>query len=222
MNASTFDRLVQAASRARTRRQSVLAVSAAALGTLTAGGSRVRASGAGKKNRKKCGKQVGQCEDVVREYCARFGDGGTACRENVLPCCQSLERCNARSSIQCLIERLPAVFPSDRALKANLVSIEPDTILARVRDLPISTWNYTNDDPSIRHIGPMAQDFAALFQVGADDRHIHPIDAQGVALAAIQGLTGEVERLHREHAVLKALVTAQEQARGASPPSTAR
>jgi hypothetical protein len=34
----------------------------------------------------------------------------------------------------------------------------------------------------------MAQDFAAAFAVGEDDKHIHPVDAQGVAFAAIQAL----------------------------------
>jgi hypothetical protein len=34
----------------------------------------------------------------------------------------------------------------------------------------------------------MAQDFHAAFGVGEDDKHITTIDADGVALAAIQGL----------------------------------
>ena len=37
-------------------------------------------------------------------------------------------------------------------------------------------------------MGPMAQDFYAAFGLGADDRHIVTVDADGVALAAIQGL----------------------------------
>jgi hypothetical protein len=39
----------------------------------------------------------------------------------------------------------------------------------------------------------MAQDFAAAFGLGADDRHIFPLDAGGVALAAIQDLHGLVQ-----------------------------
>jgi hypothetical protein len=93
---------------------------------------------------------------------------------------------------------------SDRNLKINVASIDPADMLARVRALPISTWNYTSDDPAIRHIGPMAQDFVALFGVGADDRHIHPLDGQGVALAAIQGLLTEIETLRAENARLAA------------------
>jgi hypothetical protein len=96
--------------------------------------------------------------------------------------------------------------PSDRNLKANFGSVDPADMLQRVRDLPISTWNYTSDDPTVRHIGPMAQDFAAAFNVGADDRHIHPIDGQGIALAAIQGLIFELERLRVENAALAARV----------------
>ncbi len=42
---------------------------------------------------------------------------------------------------------------------------------------------------SARHIGPMAQDFHAAFGVGEDDRYISTVDASGVALAAIQGLS---------------------------------
>jgi hypothetical protein len=53
--------------------------------------------------------------------------------------------------------------------------------------LPISRWTY-RDDPQTPHVGPMAQDFHAAFGVGADERHIATVDADGVTLAAIQGL----------------------------------
>ena len=61
-------------------------------------------------------------------------------------------------------------------------------ILAAVSELPISTWNYVADAPRVRHMGPMAEDFYGTFGLGADDEHISPLDANGVALAAIQGL----------------------------------
>jgi hypothetical protein len=78
--------------------------------------------------------------------------------------------------------------PSDRDVKETFESTDPLLILQRLSDLPIQKWNYKWDDPSVRHIGPMAQDFAAAFGVGEDDKHIHPVDAQGVAFAAIQAL----------------------------------
>ena len=39
----------------------------------------------------------------------------------------------------------------------------------------------------------MAQDFYAAFAIGPDDKHIATVDADGVALAAIQGLNQKVE-----------------------------
>ena len=77
---------------------------------------------------------------------------------------------------------------SDRKAKENIEPVDPEAILEGVARLPISTWNYKTQDDSIRHIGPMAQDFYAAFGVGEDERHISTIDADGVALAAIQGL----------------------------------
>ena len=43
-------------------------------------------------------------------------------------------------------------------------------------------------DESIRHMGPMAQDFHDAFGLGVSDKLIDTIDPDGVALAAIQGL----------------------------------
>ena len=77
---------------------------------------------------------------------------------------------------------------SDREAKANVEPVDGSRVLALLAGLPISTWNYTGQDQSIRHIGPMAQDFHAAFGVGEDDEHISVVDADGVALAAIQGL----------------------------------
>lgn len=78
--------------------------------------------------------------------------------------------------------------PSDRELKESFETTDSTAILQRLSKLPINKWNYKWDDDAIRHIGPMAQDFAAAFEVGDSDKHIHPVDAQGVAFAAIQGL----------------------------------
>lgn len=81
---------------------------------------------------------------------------------------------------------------SDRNAKADFESIHTADILDRVLTLPVSKWSY-KDDPGIRHIGPMAQDFHAAFAVGTDEKHIAPMDEGGVALAAIQGLNAKVE-----------------------------
>jgi hypothetical protein len=82
---------------------------------------------------------------------------------------------------------------SDRNMKANFAAVNPREILRGVLALPISTWNYKSQDASMRHIGPMAQDFFLTFKVGEDNKHIATIDPDGVALAAIQGLNEELK-----------------------------
>jgi hypothetical protein len=82
---------------------------------------------------------------------------------------------------------------SDRNAKENLTQVDSRDVLERVSRMPISIWNYKSQDAAIRHIGPMAQDFATAFQVGENDRRISTVDADGVALAAIQGLNEKLQ-----------------------------
>jgi hypothetical protein len=71
-------------------------------------------------------------------------------------------------------------------------------VLEKLCRLPVTEWNLISQPAGIRHIGPMAQDFQAAFGVGEDDRHISTSDADGVALAAIQGLNQKVEQAVKE------------------------
>jgi len=50
----------------------------------------------------------------------------------------------------------------------------------------------------VRHMGPMAQDFAAVFGLGEDERHIAPLDVAGVSLAALQALDGKLTKVVAE------------------------
>jgi hypothetical protein len=77
---------------------------------------------------------------------------------------------------------------SDRNAKTEFAAIDGKDVLVRLSSIPIATWRYKSQNPSIRHIGPVAQDFYTAFGVGEDDKYISTIDADGVALAAIQGL----------------------------------
>lgn len=111
------------------------------------------------------------------------------------------------------------VSASDRALKENFEPVDPRAVLEKVATLPLNKWNY-RQDPGARHLGPMAQDFHAAFGVGTDDKTIATVDADGVALAAIQGLNqkladqeaalrqrdARIERLESELAELRSLV----------------
>jgi hypothetical protein len=77
-------------------------------------------------------------------------------------------------------------------------------ILEKLAALPVSTWNYKFDPPSVRHLGPMAQDFAAAFGLGSDDRSIAFVDANGVLIVAVQALYRRVRQLEAEVAELRA------------------
>jgi hypothetical protein len=77
---------------------------------------------------------------------------------------------------------------SDRNLKSNIRPIESRSVLEGVVHMPISQWSMKADTARNNHIGPMAQDFYAAFGLGDNDKYIAQGDAQGVALASIQGL----------------------------------
>jgi len=98
---------------------------------------------------------------------------------------------------------------SDRDAKADVQRIRPTDILRKVVDMPISTWIY-RDDPGTRHIGPMAQDFQEAFAVGGSEKHIATVDADGVALAAVQGLYELLEAKDRRISELEASVRSRD------------
>jgi hypothetical protein len=91
---------------------------------------------------------------------------------------------------------------SDRDLKENYKPVDGAEILNKLAAMPIQTWNYKSQDKTIRHIGPVAQDFAA-FGVGEDDKHITTIDADGIALAAIKELNKKIDKLEAENRELR-------------------
>lgn len=96
---------------------------------------------------------------------------------------------------------------SDSTLKRNIKPVDGETLLRKLGNLRISQWSYKSQDESIEHIGPMAQDFHALFGLGEDDRHINSIDADGVALAAAKSLYQRILIMERENSELRDLVS---------------
>jgi hypothetical protein len=92
---------------------------------------------------------------------------------------------------------------SDRNVKENFKPVNCQEVLEKVAALPVTTWNLKTQPADIRHIGAMAQDFKAAFEVGEDDRHISTSDADGVALAAIKGLNEKLDAKDGEITLLK-------------------
>jgi hypothetical protein len=102
---------------------------------------------------------------------------------------------------------------SDRTQKEGFSAVDGQRLLRALAGIPIRSWSY-KAEPGVRHLGPVAQDFYRAFRLGGDDRHISTIDAEGVALAAIQALHAENRTLERRLAALERRVARLLRARG--------
>jgi hypothetical protein len=83
---------------------------------------------------------------------------------------------------------------SDRDAKENFIPADGMDILQRLVAMPLFSWNFKGADPTIRSLGPTAQDFYGSFGLGRNDKSIANVNLEGVALAAIQGLNAKVEK----------------------------
>jgi hypothetical protein len=107
---------------------------------------------------------------------------------------------------------------SDRNRKRDFRPVDGEALLARLRDMPVTTWSYKSQDSTIRHMGPVAQDFAAAFALGESNLLINTIDIDGVNMAGVKALEartsaqktrldtleGAMTRLQKENAHLRA------------------
>jgi hypothetical protein len=84
---------------------------------------------------------------------------------------------------------------SDVNLKENITETDGATLLSKIKQLPVTQWNYKHEGAGVKHIGPMAQDFYRLFSLGNDDKSISTIDPAGIALAAIKEQQKLIEKL---------------------------
>jgi len=84
---------------------------------------------------------------------------------------------------------------SDVRKKENFSSVDLETTLSKIEHLKITSWNYKSEQRSIRHVGPMAQDFYKTFGYGEGKRTITGVDMDGVILAGIKALDFRIEKL---------------------------
>jgi hypothetical protein len=159
-----------------------------------------------------------QCLEIGGEVCApgivcegeRCQGPDESCA-NGETCCGGLECCSG-VPVPPGQEFCSQMCPiSDRNRKRDFEPVDAAEVLDKVVALPITTWSYKFEDPSIRHIGPMAQDFRAAFGVGKTEKLIFQVDADGVALASIQALHAKIETLEREKQALQDTLESVEQ-----------
>ena len=109
---------------------------------------------------------------------------------------------------------------SDRRLKQDIVPVSTTSVLDRLMRLPVATWRFAGT--RTKRMGPMAQDFRALFGLGEGETSISLADSSGVALAAIQGLNAIVQAKERHLKALEARILALESMLQAQAPSGVR
>ena len=77
----------------------------------------------------------------------------------------------------------------DRNIKENFRELDGEEVLAKIKNIPVTEWNYKRSDPSLKYIGPMAQDFYAAFHLmGTDSLGLNSICMDGVNMAGVKAL----------------------------------
>jgi hypothetical protein len=99
---------------------------------------------------------------------------------------------------------------SSQALKTDFASVDGADVLSRLAGVPVQTWRYKTELDA-RHMGPTAEAFAGAFGLGDTDAAIATVDADGVALAAIQALYRLAQAQQDQMAAQQARITALEE-----------
>ena len=87
---------------------------------------------------------------------------------------------------------------SDRNLKENFRKLNGESILAKLKRIPVMEWNFIDETTKAKHVGPMAQDFYSAFSLGTSDKEIAVQDASGIAIVAAQALEKRTTQLKEE------------------------
>jgi hypothetical protein len=86
---------------------------------------------------------------------------------------------------------------SSRDSKTAFSDVDTRDYLERTASLKLKEWSYKTE-AGITHVGPMAEDFHQAFGLGPSEKSISTVDADGVALAAIQELYKLVKEQQEE------------------------
>jgi hypothetical protein len=105
---------------------------------------------------------------------------------------------------------------SSRYTKENFSLVNGNDVLSRLRNIPVSTWNYISEGSNVRHIGPMAEDFYAQFGLGTGATSIGVQDLAAVSLAAVKALDQRTTELQRKTAEVDQLRTEVNELRSAN------
>jgi trimeric autotransporter adhesin len=94
----------------------------------------------------------------------------------------------------------------DRNIKENFRELDGEEVLEKIRNMPVTEWNYKKGDSSLKYVGPMAQDFYAAFHLGGTDSlGINSISIDGVNMAGVKALEKRTSEMKGELAAVKAM-----------------
>jgi hypothetical protein len=118
-------------------------------------------------------------------------------------------RTNLGGTTGCNLPAGSGVFncTSSRATKENFLLVKGEDVLSRLRNIPVSTWNYISEGQQVRHMGPMAEDFYKAFALGTGNTSIGVQDLASVSLAAVKALDERTAQLQQKIAEVEQLRT---------------
>ena len=109
MRAQTFDAITVRSAALISRRASLVGFSGAALGAVVMVPATARAGKVAKKVKKKCKKQIGQCEASAIAFCARQLFDSEDCQATLLACCSSFKGCKGGNAYDCIVDGMVAL-----------------------------------------------------------------------------------------------------------------
>jgi hypothetical protein len=100
-------------------------------------------------------------------------------------------------------------------------------VLNKLRKIPVTSWNYISEGKQVRHLGPMAENFFAQFELGtgntsignsgprrrrASQRSRNSTSSFSRRMPRSSGLQNEVKTLRRTRLISKSVLQVIEQA----------
>jgi trimeric autotransporter adhesin len=94
---------------------------------------------------------------------------------------------------------------SSQTKKEDFSDVNGLELLKKIQQMSIRKWKYKGTNEY--HIGPVAEDFYKLFELGVDDKSISTVDPAGIALAAIKEQQRIIQHMQTEITLLKKMIS---------------
>ena len=101
---------------------------------------------------------------------------------------------------------------SSRLAKEGFEDVDGEEVLGKLAAIRIQRWRYLGSPAE--HVGPTAEEFREAFGLGESSTKIAGVDADGIALRAVQALERRTAELREENADLRRRLAALEEALG--------